>query len=179
MPELWQYEMTAVTAAGGEPAPAPADTGRSALVSVRRVGAAGLALGLCIGAAGTVSASADVTEPVRAVDGLLGSVDGGLLGGLVDGLLHGEGGLFGHEGGVVAGDDKLGDVVGGFAEESGGLFGATEVVGAVGDVLADPNIGGEGSFGGPSVGGGVLGGTLGGVLGGLLSGGTGLLGGVF
>ena len=41
------------------------------------------------------------------------------------------------------------------------------------------NIGGEGSFGDPVVGGGFLGGALGGVLGGLLSGGTGFLGGVF
>ncbi len=58
-----------------------------------------------------------------------------------------------------------------------------EIVGSVGDVLAAPNIGGEGSFGAPAVGGGalgrLLGGGLGGVLGGLLSGGTGLLGGVF
>jgi hypothetical protein len=117
------------------------------------------------------------------VSGLLGTVDGGLLGGLLSSLVSGEGGLLGHEGGVIAGDDKLGDVVGGFAEESGGLFGAPEVVGAVSDVLADPNIGGEDSFGDPAVGGGalapVLGGGLGGVLGGLLSGGTGLLGGVF
>jgi hypothetical protein len=151
------------------------------VVSVRRVGAAGLALGLCIGAASTVPASANIGEPVHAVDGVLGSVDGGLLGGVLGGLLRGEGGLFGHEGGVLAGDDELGDVVGGFAEESDGFFGAMEVVGAVGDVLADPNVGGDDSFGDPAVGGGlpIVGGLLGGVLGGLLSGGTGLLGGVF
>ena len=126
-------------------------------------------------------ASANIGASVPAVDQLVGSADGGLLGGLLGSLLHGEGGLLGHEGGVVAGDDRLGDVVGGFAEESGGLFGAAEVVGAVGDVLADPNIGGDGSFGEPSVGSGlpIAGGLVGGVLGGLLSGGTGLLGGVF
>ena len=153
------------------------------MASVRRVGAAGLVLGLCIGAAGTVPASANINEPVQAVNGVLGSVDGGLLGGLFNSLLNGEGGLLGHEGGVLAGDDELGDVVGGFAEESDGLFGAMEVVGGVGEVLADPNVGGEDSFADPAVGGGVLGGVLGGglggVLGGLLSGGTGLLGGVF
>lgn len=153
------------------------------MASVRRVGAAGLALGLCIGAAGSIPASANITEPAHAVEGVLGSVDGGLLGGLVGGLLRGEGGLFGNEGGVLAGDDELGDVVGGFAEEGDGLLGGMEVVGAVSDVLANPNVGGEGSFGEPAVGGGVLGGLLGGglggVLGGLLSGGTGLLGGVF
>ncbi len=148
--------------------------------TVRRVGAAGLALGLCLGAASTIPAMATFipgdtpgppgNDPVPAVGGLLGSVDGGLLGGLVGGLLHGEGGIFGHEGGVIAGDDQLGDVVGGLADsgDDGVVGGGLEVVGAVGDVLADPNIGGEGSFGGPSVGGGVLGG----VLGGLLSGGT-------
>ena len=147
------------------------------MVSVRRVGAAGLALGLCIGAAGTVSASANITEPVHNADRLVGTVDGGLLGGLIGGLLSGEGGLVGPEGGVLAGDDSLSDVVGGFAEESGGL----DLVGAVGDVVADPNIGGEDSFGGSTIGSGlpVVGGLLGGVLGGLLSGGTGLLGGVF
>jgi hypothetical protein len=82
---------------------------------------------------------------------------------------------------IVAGDDELGDVVGGFAASDDDSFvgGGMEVVGAVGDVLEDPNIGGEGSFDGPAVGGGILGGALGGVLGGLLSGGTGLLGGVF
>jgi hypothetical protein len=113
--------------------------------------------------------------PVPAVGGLLGLVDGGLLNGLVGGLLGGEGGVFGHEGGVLAGDDELGDVVGGLAGEAGD--GPLEVVGAVSDVLAEPKIGGEGSFDGPSVGGGALG--LGGILGGLLSTGTGLLGGVF
>ena len=147
------------------------------MVSIRRVGAVGIALGLCLGATGSVPASANVTQ------GVLGSVDGGLLGGLVSSLLSGEGGLLGHEGGVIAGDDQLGDVVGGFTEESDGLFGAMDVVGAVGDSLADPNVGGEDSFGGSTIGGGVLGGVLGGglggVLGGLLGGGTGLLGGVF
>ena len=148
--------------------------------TVRRVGVAGLALGLCLGAVSTLPASAETNDPVPAVGGLLGSVDGGLLGGLVGGLLQGEGGIFGHEGGVLAGDDELGDVVGGLAGSDDGVVGGgLEVVGAVGDVLEDPNIGGEGSFGGPSVGGGVLGGLLGGILGGLLSGGTGLLGGVF
>lgn len=151
------------------------------MASVRRFGAAGLVLGLCIGAASTVPASANITQPVHNVDRVIGTVDGGLLGGLVGGLLRGEGGLFGHEGGVLAGDDSLGDVVGGFAEESGDFFGASDVVGAVGDVIADPNIGGEGSFDSPTIGSGlpVVGGLLGGVLGGLLSGGTGLLGGVF
>jgi len=140
---------------------------------VRKVAAAGAALGLCLGAASTVPASANTGVP--AVGGLLGVVDGGLLDGLVGGLLGGEGGLFGHEGGVLAGDDTLGDVVGGFAAEADDS--PLEVVGAVTDVLAEPNIGGEGSFGSPSVGGGVLG--LGGLLGGLLGGGTGLLGGMF
>jgi hypothetical protein len=151
------------------------------MASVRRFGAAGLALGLCIGAASTVPASANITEPVQNVDRLVGTVDGGLLGGLIGGLLRGEGGLLGHEGGVLAGDDKLSDVVGGFAGESGGLFGTMDLVGAVGDVAANPNIGGEGSFDGSAIGSGlpVVGGLLGGVLGGLLSGGTGLLGGVF
>ncbi len=102
-------------------------------------------------------------------------VDGGLLDGLVGGVLGGEGGLFGHEGGVLAGDDTVGDVVSGFAAEAGDS--PLEVVGAVSDVLAEPKIGGEGSFAGPAVGGGLLG--LGGILGGLLSTGTGLLGGVF
>jgi hypothetical protein len=102
-------------------------------------------------------------------------VDGGVLDGLVGGLLGGEGGLFGHEGGVVAGDDTVGEVVGGLAGEAGDS--PLEVVAAVSDVLADPKIGGEGSFGDPSVGGGPAG--LGGVLGGLLSTGTGLLGGIF
>jgi hypothetical protein len=98
-----------------------------------------------------------------------------LLDGLVGGLLSGEGGILGNEGGVLAGDDQLGEVVGGLAGEAGD--GPLEVVGAVSDVLAEPKIGGEGSFGGPSVGGGALG--LGGLLGGLLSTGTGLLGGAF
>jgi hypothetical protein len=157
---------------------APAHSGRTALASkVRRVSAAGLALGLCLGAAGTIPASASEGAPAL---GFLGGVDGGLLGGLVGGLLHGEGGIFGHEGGVLAGDDQLGDVVGGLAADDDGLVGgALDIVGAAGDVAADPNIGGEGSFEGPTVGGGILGGALGGVLGGLLSGGTGLLGGVF
>lgn len=141
--------------------------------TVRRVAAAGAALGLCLGAASTSSASADTGLP--AVGGVLGVVDGGLLDGLVSGLLGGEGGLFGHEGGVVAGDDTVGDVVAGFAAEAGDS--PLEIVGAVTDVLAEPNIGGEGSFDSPSVGGGPLG--LGGVLGGLLGGGAGLLGGVF
>jgi hypothetical protein len=98
-----------------------------------------------------------------------------LLDGLVGGLVSGEGGIFGHEGGVLAGDDELGEVVGGLAGEAGD--GPLEIVGGIGDVLAEPNIGGEGSFGDPSVGGGALG--LGGILGGLLGSGTGLLGGVF
>jgi hypothetical protein len=164
--------------AQGKPPIIPA-SGRTALAAkVRRVGAAGLALGLCLGAVSTVSASA--STPLPAVGGLLGGVDGGLLGGLVSGLLHGEGGILGHEGGVLAGDDELGDVVEGLGSDDDGFVGGgLEVVGAVEDVLADPNIGGEGSFDGPAVGGGILGGALGGVLGGLLSGGTGLLGGVF
>ena len=144
--------------------------------TVRRVGAVGVALGLCLGAASTIPASADTgAVPVPAVGGLLGLLDGGLLDGLVGGLLGGEGGVFGHEGGVLAGDDELGEVVGGLAGEAGD--GPLEIVGAVSDVLATPKIGGEGSFGGPSVGGGALG--LGGILGGLLGSGTGLLGGVF
>jgi hypothetical protein len=146
--------------------------------SIRRVGAAGLVLGLCLGAASTIPATASTDLPLPAVGGLLGGGDSGLLGlgGLVGGLLHGEGGIFGHEGGFFAGDDELSDVVEGFGSEDDGFVGGgLEVVGAVKDVLADPNIGGEGSFDGPAVGGGILGG----VLGGLLSGGTGLLGGVF
>ena len=143
---------------------------------VRKVGAAGVALGLCLGAASTIPASAETSLPVPAVGGLLGLLDGGLLDGLVGGLLGGEGGVFGHEGGVLAGDDQLGEVVGGLAGEAGD--GPLEIVGGVGDVLAEPKIGGEGSFGGPSVGSGLpLG--LGGILGGLLSTGTGLLGGAF
>lgn len=145
-------------------------------MTVRRVAAAGAVLGLCLGAASTIPASADTALPaLPAVGGLLGVVDGGVLDGLVGGLLGGEGGLFGHEGGVLAGDDTVGEVVGGLAGEAGDS--PLEVVGAVSDVLADPKIGGEGSFGDPSVGGGPAG--LGGILGGLLSTGTGLLGGVF
>jgi hypothetical protein len=141
--------------------------------TVRRVGAAGLVLGLCFGAVSMIPASASVDAPVS---GLLGGVDGGLLGGLVSGLLQGEGGIFGHEGGVLAGDDELGDVVEGFGSEDDALLGGgLEIVGAVQDAVGEGNIGGEGSFAGPTVGGGVLGG----VLGGLLGGGTGLLGGVF
>ena len=158
--------------------------GRTQLASTtRRVGAAGLALGLCLGAASMVPAHASGGDPVS---GLLGGVDGGLLGGLVGSLVQGEGGLLGHEGGVIAGDDQLGDVVAGFADsgDDGLVGGGLDIVGAVGDVVADPNVGGEGSFGGPVVGGGALGGVLGGnvlggLLGGLLGGGTGLLGGVF
>ncbi len=132
--------------------------------STRRVGAAGLVLGLCLGAVNAIPASAS----------LLG------LDTVVSSLLHGEGGIFGHEGGVIAGDDQLGDVLGGFDSEDGELVGdGMEVVGAVQDVLGDPNIGGEGSFGDTVVGRGpVLGGGLGGVLGGLLSNGVGLLGGI-
>jgi len=93
----------------------------------------------------------------------------------VSGLLHGEGGIFGHEGGVLAGDDQLSDVVEGFDSEDGEVVGgALDAVGSVGG-LVDDNIGGEGSFGGTRVGGGLLGG----VLGGLLNNGTGLLGGIF
>jgi len=121
-------------------------------------------------------ASAETSLPgVPAVGGLLGMVDAALLGGLAGGFLGGEGGLFGHEGGVLAGDDTVADVVGGLAAEAGDS--PREVVGAVTDVLAEPRIGGEGSLGDPSVGGGPLG--LGGILGGLLGGGAGLLGGVF
>jgi hypothetical protein len=117
------------------------------------------------------------TAPASA--SLLGGLDGNLLDGLVSGLLHGEGGILGHEGGVVAGDDQLTDVVEGFDSEDGEFVGGgLEVLGAVEDVLGDPNIGGDGSFGDPAVGRGPLGGGLGGVLGGLLSNGTGLLGGV-
>lgn len=141
--------------------------------TVRRVAAAGAALGLCLGAASTIPASGNTAVP--AAGGLLGVVDGGLLDGSVGGLLGGEGGLFGHEGGVVAGDDTVGDVVAGFGAEA--RDSPLEIVGAVSDVLAEPDIGGDGSFGSPSVGGGPLG--LGGVLGGLLGGGAGLLGGVF
>jgi trimeric autotransporter adhesin len=144
-------------------------TREKSVVSKRRVGAVGLALGLGLGAVGSVPASASEGLPV--LGGLLGGADGGLLNGLVGSLLHGEGGIFGHEGGVLAGDDQLSDVVEGFGSEDDGFIGGgMEVVGAVQDVLGDANIGGEGSFGGGS--------GVGGVLGGLLSNGTGLLGGV-
>lgn len=146
---------------------------------VRRVGAVGLALGLGLGALSSLPAHADTTAaPAVPVGGLLGTVDGGLLGGLVGGLLNGQGGVFGPDGGVFAGDDSVGDVVGGLAGGLGGdetIGGSMEVVGAVTDSLGAGNIGGEGSFAGPAVGSGLLGG----VLGGLLGGGTGLLGGVF
>ena len=138
--------------------------------NAQRVAAAGLVLGLGLGAASTIPASA--SEGVPGLGGLLGGVDGGVLGGLVNGLLHGEGGIFGHEGGVLAGDDELGDVVEGFGSDDGFVGAGLEMVGAVEDVLSNPDIGGEGSFGDGS-------GLLGGVLGGLLSGGTDLLGGVF
>ncbi|HKN89181.1 MAG TPA: hypothetical protein VJ622_02775, partial [Acidimicrobiia bacterium] len=77
---------------------------------------------------------------------------------------------------------NLGDVFNGLAD--GGVLGGLSAVSAVGDALANPQIGGDGSFAGPSVGGGPVGGVVGGVLGGgllgsLLSGGTGLLGGIF
>ena len=155
--------------------------------TVRRVGTAGLVVGLCLGAASAVPASAysTVPSPVPAVNGLLGAVDGGLLGGLVGGLLQGQGGVFGPDGGVLAGSNTVGDVVQGLTGSGGdSLLGGLQAVGAVGDVLANPQIGGEGSFGSPSVGGGPVGGVVGGVLGGgllgsLLSGGTGLLGGIF
>jgi hypothetical protein len=138
--------------------------GRTALaISTRRVGAAGLVLGLCFGAFSTTPASASLLG----LDTLVGS------------LLHGEGGIFGHEGGVIAGDDQLSDVLGFDAEGGEVVGGGMEVVGAVEDVLGDPNIGGEGSFGDTVVGRGPLvGGGIGGVLGGLLSNGVGLLGGV-
>ena len=109
------------------------------------------------------------TIPASASTGL-GDLLG--LGGLISGLLHGEGGIFGHEGGVIAGDDQLSDVLGGFDAADGEVVGGGfEVVGAVEDVIGGPSVGGEGSFGGGS-------GALGGVLGGLLSNGAGLLGGV-
>jgi hypothetical protein len=132
--------------------------------SARRVGAAGLALGLCLGLVNTIPASAS----------LLG------LDTLVSSLLHGEGGIFGHEGGVIAGDDQLSDVLGGFDSGDGEVIGGgIEVVGAVEGVLGNADIGGEGSFGDPVVGRGpVFGGGLGGVLGGLLNNGVGLLGGI-
>jgi hypothetical protein len=132
--------------------------------STRRVGAAGLVLGLCLGAVNAIPASAS----------LLG------LDTVVSSLLHGEGGIFGHEGGVIAGDDHLNDVLGGFDSEDGELVGGgMEVVGAVEDVLGNAELGGEGSFGDTVVGRGpILGGGLGGVLGGLLNNGVGLLGGI-
>jgi hypothetical protein len=155
-------------------------------MSVRRVGAAGIVLGLCLGAASTIPASADTSSaPVPAVGGVLGAVDGGLLGGLVGGLLNGQGGIFVPNGGVIAGSNTVGDVVSGLAGPGGNsVLGGLQAVGAVGDTLANPQIGGQGSFGGPSVGGGPVGGVLGGLLGGgllggLLSSATGLLGGVF
>ena len=149
--------------------------------TVRRVGAAGLVVGLGLGAVSMVPAHADgpVAVPVPAVNGVLGAVDGGLLGGLVGSLLQGQGGVFGPDGGVIAGDDRLGDVVGGLTSGDDSVLGGLQAVGAIGDVIANPQIGGEGSFADPSVGGGPVGGVLGGLLGGLLSGGTGLLGGVF
>jgi hypothetical protein len=126
--------------------------------SARRVGAAGLALGLCLGAVNAIPAQAS----------LLG------LDTLVSSLLHGEGGIFGHEGGVIAGDDQLSDVIEGFDSEDGEVIGGgLDVVGDVGGFL-DDNIGGEGSFGESRVGGGLLGG----VLGGLLTNAPGLLGGI-
>jgi len=154
-----------------EPEHVPAaHKGEDDVTSKRRVAAAGLVLGLALGTAGTVPASASVGLPI--LGGLLGGGDGGVLGGLIGGLLHGEGGVFGHEGGVLAGDDQLGEVIAGFdAEEDEFVGGGVEMVEAVQDVVSDANIGGEGSFGGGS-------GALGGVLGGLLSNGVGLLGGV-
>lgn len=126
--------------------------------STRRVGAAGLVLGLCLGVGHAIPASAS----------LLG------LDTLVSSLLHGEGGIFGHEGGVIAGDDQLSDVIEGFDSGDGEVIGGgLDVVGDVGGFL-DDNIGGDGSFGESRVGGGLLGG----VLGGLLSNAPGLLGGI-
>jgi hypothetical protein len=147
--------------------------------TVRRVGAAGVALGLCLGAASTLPARADSSAPTLApaVNGVLGAVDGGLLGGLVGGLVQGQGGIFGPDGGVFAGTNNLGDVFNGLA--GGGVLGGLSAISAVGDALANPQIGGNGSLAAPSVGGGPVGGVLGGLLGSLLSGGPGLLGGVF
>jgi hypothetical protein len=150
---------------------------------IRRVGAAGLALGLGLGAVSMIPAHADGAAPlpVPAVGGLLGTVDGGLLGGVVGSLLNGQGGVFGPDGGVIAGTNNLGDVVGGLTSGNDNLLGGLGALSAVGDAVANPQIGGEGSFGDPTVGEGPVGGALGlgGLLGGLLSGGTGLLGGVF
>ena len=149
--------------------------------SVRRVGAAGLILGLGLGGLGMLPAHADGALPLPAVGGVLGTVDGGLLGGLVGSLLSGQGGVFGPDGGVIAGDDQVGDVVGGLTAGDDSLLGGLGAVSALGDVIANPQIGGDGSFGDPSVVLGPVGGALGlgGLLGGLLSNGTGLLGGVF
>lgn len=151
--------------------------------NVRRIGAAGVAVGLCLGAVSALPASAGTDVPVPApapVAGLLGAVDGGLLGGLVGQVLHGEGGIFGHDGGVLAGDDQLGDVINGLAGPDGGdsLLSGLGALSAVGDASGQLNIGGDGSFGSVSVGGGVLA-PVTGVLGGLLSNGTGLVGGLF
>jgi hypothetical protein len=153
--------------------------------SVRRVGAAGLVLGLGLGAVSMIPAQADSAAPVAlplpAVGGLLGTVDGGLLGGLVGSLLNGQGGLSGPDGGVIAGDNQVGDVVSGLTSGPDSLLGGLGALSAVGDAVANPQIGGDGSFGDPSLGEGPVGGALGlgGLLGGLLSTGTGLLGGLF
>src|SRR5581483_7830938 len=105
------------------------NSGKEAEVSstVRRVGAAGLVLGLCLGAASTLPALADTSgpAPLPAVGGVLGAVDGGLLGGL--------GGVFGPDGGVLAGSNTVGDVVGGLAGGGGdGLLGGLGALSAVG-----------------------------------------------
>jgi hypothetical protein len=124
--------------------------------TARRVVVAGVALGLGVGAVNSLPASAGVNVPAPPVGGLLGAVDGGLLGGLLSALLHGEGGIFGHEGGVLAGDDQLGEVFDGLGSDNDNLVGGSlEVVGAVGEVLGAPDIGGQGSFAAPSVGGGL------------------------
>jgi hypothetical protein len=153
--------------------------------TVRRVGAAGLMVGLCLGAASAVPASAGTGAPAPAVGGVLGAVDGGLLGGLVGSLLHGQGGVFGPDGGVFAGTNTAGDVVQGLTGSGDNLLGGLGALSAVGDALANPQIGGNGSFGSPSVGGGPVGGVVGGLLGGggllgslLGGGGAGLLGGI-
>ena len=138
------------------------------MASVRRIGAAGLVLGLGVGTVSSLpavanpGASAPAPTPVPAVNGVLGAVDQGLLGGLLGSLLHGPGGIFGPDGGVLAGSNTLGDVVQGLGGSRGdSLLGGLQAVGAVSDVLASPQIGGAGSFQTPSVGGGVLGGLLG------------------
>jgi hypothetical protein len=65
------------------------------------------------------------------------------------------------------------------------VLGGLSALSAVGDALANPQIGGDGSLANPQVGGGPVGGVLGGLLGGLpllgslVSGGPALLGGVF